>query len=71
MLYPKNVPNWERFIRIALGIVLVAIAVFGANPPLQIGILLFTAAFVVVTGFVGWCPACALIGRKLRKANPQ
>ena len=21
--------------------------------------------FAVVTGFVGWCPACALVGRKL------
>jgi len=33
------------------------------------GILLFSALFVVATGFVGWCPACALMGRKLKNKS--
>jgi Protein of unknown function (DUF2892) len=68
MFYPKNVPNVERIARIALGIVLIGLVLIGhtAVP----GLLLFTAGFVVVTGFVGWCPACALIGRKIKR-NPR
>ncbi len=72
MLYPKNVPNIERILRIGLGIVLVVIAVTGGLSGLAVGGLFFTAGFVVITGFIGWCPACALIGRKIKhKATTQ
>ena len=65
MFYPKNVPNVERVIRIVIGIVLVGIALsvhglFG-------GLSIITAGFVVVTGFVGWCPMCAFVGRKIKR----
>ncbi|MEO8611337.1 MAG: DUF2892 domain-containing protein [Chloroflexota bacterium] len=71
MLYPKNVPNWERISRIVLGVVLAIIALwgqmlFGTMSPIIVGLLLFSAVFVVVTGFIGWCPACAMVGRKLK-----
>ena len=71
MLYPKNVPNIERFLRIVLGVILVGTVIwgqsmFGSLSPIAIGLLLFSAAFVIVTGFVGWCPACAMVGRKLK-----
>lgn len=66
MLYPKNVPMVERVLRVALGVILVVVAVVGHVPALVVGLLLFSAAFVIITGFVGWCPACALVGRKLK-----
>ncbi len=71
MVYPKNVPVWERVIRITLGLVLVGIALWGqpllgAMSPIVIGLLLVSAVFVAITGFVGWCPACAMVGRKLK-----
>jgi hypothetical protein len=71
MLYPKNVPNWERIGRIMVGLVLTVIALWGqpylgVMSPLVVGLLLFSAVFVVVTGFIGWCPACAMVGRKLK-----
>jgi hypothetical protein len=72
MFYPKNVPNWERVIRIGLGIVLIAIPLllqsFG-----QIGaiVLIASGVFTIVTGFVGWCPACALVGRKIKHQQPK
>jgi hypothetical protein len=70
MFYPKNIPQIERVLRIALGVILVGIVLIGPSiggnfSPLIIGLLLFSAVFVIVTGFVGWCPACAMIGRKI------
>ena len=64
MFYPKNVPNVERAVRIAIGIALLGIALNGQG--LLGGLLMATAGFVVVTGFVGWCPLCALVGRKIK-----
>ena len=71
MLYPKNVPNIERILRIAAGVVLIGVALFGSVSLPAVGLLLFTAAFVIVTGFVGWCPACALVGHKLKSQQPK
>jgi hypothetical protein len=76
MLYPKNVPNWERIVRIGLGVVLLVLALAGATPlgvmsPLGQGVAVFSAAFIVLTGFVGWCPACALVGRKIKQNQRQ
>jgi hypothetical protein len=71
MFYPKNVPNIERLLRIGLGIGLIVLALFGQPilgeiSVLLAGLLLISALFVIITGFVGWCPACALFGRKLK-----
>ena len=71
MLYAKNVPKIERVLRVALGSLLIGLTLFGQSligelTIVQAGILLFSALFVVVTGFVGWCPACAMIGRKIK-----
>jgi hypothetical protein len=71
MLYPKNVPNFERAGRIMGGIVLVVLALFGQqmtgiSSSLLSIVLVLSAMMLVVTGFVGWCPACAMVGRKLK-----
>jgi len=70
MLYQKNVPVWERALRIISGIVFIGLALafpllWGIQNLWMVGGLLFSAAFVILTGFFGWCPACALVGRKL------
>jgi hypothetical protein len=71
MFYPKNVPNIERVLRIGFGVALIGLALFGQPligqaSALGTAILVFSAVFVMITGFVGWCPACALVGRKLK-----
>ncbi len=64
MLYRKNLPMWERWTRVLLGVALIVYAVM-ATPPLIVTVLaLVSAAVVVVTGFIGFCPACAMVGRK-------
>lgn len=66
MFYIKNVPVWERVLRIMIGLGLVLYVLFG-QPAMFVSILsLSTAAFVVLTGFFGWCPMCALVGRKIK-----
>ncbi len=69
MFYPKNVPNVERLLRIIGGIVLIIGALTAQATVGTVGLMLAIgfAAFIMLTGFIGWCPACALVGRKIRK----
>lgn len=65
MIYAKNVPNAERVLRVALGA-----AAAGAAVVLVGGttgwLLAAGAAGLVVSGLVGFCPACAMVGRRLK-----
>lgn len=71
MVYPKNLPVWERVLRVLVGAALVAYGLIGA-PSLLIAVLAFaSAAVVIVTGFVGYCPACAVAGRKFINQPPR
>lgn len=72
MLYQKNLPVWERWLRVLGGVALVAYGLLAA-PSLLIAVLAYvSAAVVIITGFVGYCPACALVGRKpIEPANTQ
>lgn len=65
MLYVKNVPGWERAVRLAIGVGLVAAAVvhFGSTPiGWGVGAM---GAMAAMSGLLGFCPACAMVGRKL------
>ena len=65
MLYQKNLPVWERVLRViaAAAMIAVGLITLGASP---LGWLLAASgAFTALTGFVGFCPACAMVGRKL------
>ncbi|VTZ27178.1 conserved hypothetical protein [Methylocella tundrae] len=67
MFYVKNVPATERVLRVLMGVAALAAAVayFGSTPiGWGVGAMGMMAA---VTGLVGFCPACALVGRKLDK----
>jgi hypothetical protein len=67
MLYVKNVPGWERAARAAMGVGLVAAAVVHFGPtPLGWGVGAM-GAMAAMTGLIGFCPACAMVGRKLGK----
>ncbi|HEY8072444.1 MAG TPA: YgaP-like transmembrane domain [Methylocystis sp.] len=65
MLYVKNVPGWERVVRFVMGAGLGAMAVvhFGPTPiGYAVGAM---GAMAAMSGVFGFCPACALVGRKL------
>jgi hypothetical protein len=63
MFFMKNVPNWERVLRVGAG---AAAAVSGAltgGPWVVVGIV--TGVTFAMTGFLGFCPLCAMVGRTL------
>lgn len=64
-LFERNLPGWERLIRGAGGVAMVGYAV-AASPGGWLGpALIVTGVTMLAMGLVGFCPACALIGRRL------
>lgn len=61
-VYAKNLPAWERIARIALSAAAVAYGL--ALPgPWSWGVAASAITFAV-TGLFGFCPACAMMGRR-------
>ncbi|KQV48491.1 hypothetical protein ASC95_21425 [Pelomonas sp. Root1217] len=65
MIYVKNVPNGERAVRVVAGLMAAALGL------LLLGgmggwLVAAGAAGLVASGLFGFCPACAMVGRKLK-----
>jgi amino acid transporter len=60
----RNLPTWERAVRIAMGVVIGAAILGGVTTGLVSYLAIATAATLVLTAFVGFCPACAMVGRR-------
>lgn len=63
MFFRKNLPGWERTIRLFAGAAIAACGLywFGLTPA---GYALAAAGgFTALTALFGFCPACAMIGR--------
>ena len=65
--YVKNVPGWERALRVLLSLAAVAFALTSLPRPWD-WVVAVSAIGVAATGLVGFCPMCALVGRKLDRA---
>jgi len=70
MFYVKNVPGWERVARVVLGLIAVIVG-YSVLGGLWGTILALSAAGIVFSGLVGFCPMCAMVGRRLDKAAKQ
>ena len=69
MFYSKNVPGWERVLRLMMGLGALAFAWMNWHvSPLAVmaGVM---GVMLAMTGLIGFCPACAMAGRKLEKAR--
>lgn len=65
MFYVKNVPAGERVLRVVCGAAaaVAGVALLGGTA----GWLVAAGAVgLVASGLFGFCPACALVGRKLK-----
>ena len=64
MVYQKNLPQWERWVRVLAGLTLVGWSLLGTSSQLITALTVLSAVFIIGTGFIGYCPACAMVGRK-------
>jgi hypothetical protein len=64
----KNVPPWERALRVLGAFVIVVIGLVQLSSPWS-WVVAGSAAGFGLTGVVGFCPMCALAGRRLRKQS--
>lgn len=66
----RNLPVWERALRVVSALALIAIGLSGwLTSTLLLGVWAI-ALTLAVTGLFGFCPACALVGRKLEDRSP-
>jgi hypothetical protein len=68
MIYQKNLPGWERALRTAAGLLMIGggLAVPGLSGTPVGFIIAGSGVMAVATGFLGFCPACAMVGRRLK-----
>lgn len=65
MFYHRNLPGWERAMRAIGGAVMIAYGLIGM-PQTAVGyIIAVSGAVAIATGFFGFCPMCAMVGRRL------
>lgn len=68
MWYVKNVPNGERVARVLCGVTSAGMAfALMSGPWAWLGAA--AAAGITVSGLVGFCPMCAMVGRKLPRTG--
>jgi len=66
MLYKKNVAGWELWVRLFAGAMMIACGLLGLKG-MPVGYLIAgVGVLTALTGVFGYCPACAVAGRKLR-----
>jgi Protein of unknown function (DUF2892) len=68
MFYAKNLPGWERAMRTIAGVAMIGYGLFGptGTSGATAGYLIAaTGVVAILTGFFGFCPMCAMVGRKL------
>ena len=63
MIYIKNVPAWERIFRLGAGVALAGYGLAEVGGLWGVGILV-GAMGLALSGLLGFCPACALAGRR-------
>lgn len=66
MFYMKNLPGWERLLRVGGGITIATYAVSSLSGMANWA-LVATGAGIALSGLFGFCPMCALAGRRLQK----
>jgi uncharacterized membrane protein len=65
MFYRKNLPGWERAVRTIGGVVMIWYGLLGMPGTMAGYLIAGTGAIAIATGFLGFCPMCATVGRRL------
>lgn len=66
-MFGINIPSFERLARMLLGL---ALATYGWLAPAQPNLIVASIGIcVALTGLIGFCPACAVAGRRLQRRD--
>ncbi len=65
MFYKKNVPGWERVLRVVAGAMMIAAGLYWLPGQMAGYAIAAMGAMAAMTGFIGFCPMCSIAGRKL------
>jgi len=65
MFYQKNLPLCERVLRVLIGIIVIAVTLSLSLAGWIKALIIASAATFLFFGFIGFCPMCAMVGRKL------
>ena len=68
MFFQKNLPMWERALRVCIGLVIGVGGFALLGDPTAKWAAVAVGVVSACTGFIGVCPMCALVGRKLKQA---
>lgn len=66
MFFQKNLPAWERTCRAVVGLIAVCLGLLYPMAEMYKWIAIGGGIIFACTGFIGFCPMCALVGRKLK-----
>lgn len=69
MFFQKNLPQWERLLRACLGLLVAALGFLAAPDTSMTWVAYASGALLAITGLIGFCPMCALAGRRLKRAH--
>lgn len=70
MFYLKrNLPGWERLLRLTAAILLAIGAYVWMPSHWPVWVVWASAAGMGATAVLGFCPACAFLGRRIRNAQ--
>lgn len=64
MFYQKNLPLRERVLRVLAGSIAIAVTLSLSLNGWLSALLIASAGAFLFFGFIGFCPMCALAGRK-------
>lgn len=70
MIYRKNLYAWEQVCRVLLGLTLAVAAWSALSAGLLSYILVASDVILAITGVVGFCPMCAMAGRRPAASGP-
>jgi uncharacterized membrane protein len=65
MFYRKNLPGWERAMRTIAGVVMIGYGLLSMPGTMAGYVIVGTGVVAILTGFFGFCPMCAMVGRRL------
>jgi len=67
MFYSKNLPAWERIVRVVLGTAVLSCGVVWISRSALAYLFMASGIVTMLTGFFGFCPMCSLAGRRRKQ----